>query len=85
MIEKSPCPCCGYKTFDPEPNAPYEICPVCFWEFDPVQIADPDYEGGANTVSLRQAKKNYINFGACEESMKKNVRRPTSEEERDIS
>ena len=64
---KYTCPCCGYKTLDEEPTDTYEICKICFWEDDGVQFRDPDYEGGANVVSLRQAQKKYIMFGACQE------------------
>lgn len=60
------CPCCGYKTLDQEPPGTYLACPICFWEDAGVQHDDPDYEGGANTVSLRQARKNFLEFGACE-------------------
>ena len=49
-----PCPCCGTKTIS-EPGQ-YEICDVCNWEDDPVQSADPDYAGGANHVSLNEAR-----------------------------
>lgn len=42
------CPCCGYKTYLEEPGGTYLICAVCFWEDDPVQLSDPDFEGGAN-------------------------------------
>ena len=28
---------------------------------------NPDYEGGANEVSLKQAQQNFIKFGACDE------------------
>ena len=50
-----PCPCCGAKTLS-EAGA-YEICEICDWEDDPVQAADPDYAGGANTLSLNEARK----------------------------
>lgn len=50
-----PCPCCANKTID-EPGC-YEICPVCGWEDDPVQSADPDFSGGANSPSLNEAKR----------------------------
>nr|WP_175560490.1 CPCC family cysteine-rich protein [Janthinobacterium lividum] len=49
-----PCPCCGAKTIS-EPGQ-YEICEVCNWEDDPVQCAEPDYAGGANHVSLNEAR-----------------------------
>ncbi|HEX2914906.1 MAG TPA: CPCC family cysteine-rich protein [Chloroflexia bacterium] len=78
-----PCPCCGYKVFDEEPYGSYDICPVCFWECDNVQMDDIDYAGGANHVSLRQAQKNYLEFGASEKRFLKNVREPHEDEERD--
>src|SRR5665213_1779348 len=56
------CPCCGYQTL-PEPSGSFDICPICFWEADPVQSADPDYGGGANIVSLRHALRNFADFG----------------------
>ncbi|RJE75171.1 hypothetical protein BGP76_18880 [Reichenbachiella sp. MSK19-1] len=52
----------------------YSICPICYWEDDPVQFEEPYYEGGANRVSLIQARINYNEFGACELDMKKYVR-----------
>lgn len=81
--DKFACPCCGSKTFNKKPKGSYEICEVCFWEDDPIQLSDPDYEGGANRVSLRQGQKNFIEFGACEKGMLKNVRPQTREETRD--
>lgn len=38
----------------------YEICDVCNWEDDPVQSSDPDYAGGANELSLNQARKEWL-------------------------
>ena len=64
---KYTCPCCGYKTLPEEPSDTFYICEICFWEDDGVQLNDPNYEGGANEVSLRQAQKNFIRFGASEE------------------
>jgi isopentenyldiphosphate isomerase len=83
MKEKHACPCCGYKTFDEQPNGSHNICPVCFWEDDLFQLNNPDYEGGTNWVSLRQAQKNFAVFGACEKDMIKNIRKPTPDEQRD--
>ncbi|OLS33795.1 CPCC family cysteine-rich protein [Bacillus sp. MRMR6] len=79
---KYTCPCCGYKTLDEEPPGTYEICSICFWEDDGVQYDDPDYRGGANTSSLREAQKNYILFGACEEGIL-SVRKPNENDVKD--
>ena len=67
------CECCGYKTLNEKPNGTYQICTICYWEDDPIQSAEPNYEGGANRVSLNQAKRNFSEFGACERDMIKNV------------
>ena len=74
------CPCCGCYTFKKMPSGDYDICPVCFWEDDRKQFDDEDLEGGANSVSLRQARANYKAFGCCEERFSGNVRKPTDEE-----
>ena len=63
---KYTCPCCGYKTLDEEPPGTYDICAICFWEDEPIQFEDPDYEGGANRPSLKTAQKNVQLFGACD-------------------
>jgi Cysteine-rich CPCC len=78
-----PCPCCGYKTLIGEPPGTHDICPVCFWEDDGNQFEDPTFVGGANSSSLIQAQKNYVNFGACESSLIDYVRAPLPLEARD--
>ncbi len=50
--DKIKCPCCG-KSLVGE----YDICVVCDWENDPHQLNNPDLSGGANQMSLNQAKK----------------------------
>jgi hypothetical protein len=82
-MEKYTCPCCGYKTLEDEHH--YEICPICFWEDDHLQFEDVDYSGGANVISLRQAQKNFIEFGACDINMKKHVRKPSVNDVKDKS
>lgn len=77
---KYPCPCCGYFTLTEPPIGSYEICPVCFWEDDPVQNADPEFSGGANNPSLNEARQNFARFGAMEERFKENVRPPHEDE-----
>lgn len=76
------CPCCGHLTLDEEPPGTYDICPVCCWEDDPVQYKDVDYEGGANQVSLRTARRNYIEHGVSEDRFRNLVRGPRPEETR---
>ena len=51
------CPCCGKYHF--EEKGAYEICPVCGWEDDPLQRREPDLAGGANTLSLNDARRKY--------------------------
>lgn len=82
---KFTCPCCGHKTFREKPNGTYNICPVCFWEDDPTQLNDPNYESGANPTSLKKAQKNFIEFGACHINMKHHVRQANIEEPKDRS
>jgi hypothetical protein len=70
------CPCCGYLTMPERTPGTFEICPVCFWQDDPLQYSDPEYEGGANTISLNQARANFHLFGAVEQRFIKDVRKP---------
>ena len=58
LDKESMCQCCNYYYgFKSE----YEICPNCGWENDNVQAKDPDYRGGANKMSLNEAKEAYAN------------------------
>jgi len=59
-MKKYHCPCCGYRTLEEKPPGTYEICEICFWEDDEIQYRDPDYEGGANELSLRNYQKDVI-------------------------
>ena len=56
-MKKYKCPCCENLTLSEEPPGTFEICSLCGWEDDEVQFIDPDYEGGANKLSLNQARK----------------------------
>lgn len=49
------CFCCGKGIV--EGNQLYDICSVCGWEDDPVQAENPDFPGGANKMSLNEARK----------------------------
>jgi hypothetical protein len=57
-----------------------DICPVCFWQYDLVMHKRPNIGGGANAVSLNEARRNYLDFGAKERRHIGNVRAPLPEE-----
>ena len=75
------CACCGYMTIEEKGN--YEICPICYWEDDSVQEADPWFEGGANKPSLWEAQLNFKKFGVMEERFISNVRIANSNDKKD--
>lgn len=78
--KKYPCPCCRNYTLSEKAGGTYLICPVCFWEDDPLQFHNRELRGGANPISLKEAQKNYEEFGACERAMLIHVRSPFKNE-----
>lgn len=77
------CPCCGYKTLSDPKRGSYEICAICYWEDDPVQLENVNEDGGANRVSLRNAQMNFLQFGAVEQRFISNVRKPLTSDVKD--
>ncbi len=59
MEELYECPVCGNKTLDALRD--HEICTVCNWEDDLVQFIKPDFKGGANKMSLNEAREAWAN------------------------
>ena len=57
MEEKHVCPVCGKYLFETWNDM--DICDVCDWCNDGVQERDPDYRGGANRMSLNEAREAY--------------------------
>ena len=55
---KKECKCCGNLTIDSDEL--FGICEIC-WQSDAVQEENPDYKGGANEMSLNEAKEAYKN------------------------
>jgi cold shock CspA family protein len=53
------CPVCD-NAVEGESGA-YEICGVCNWEDDPTQRNDSAYRGGANVLSLDEARRTWVN------------------------
>jgi hypothetical protein len=50
-----PCACCGFLVFS-EPPGSHEICELCGWEDDLVQLRFPGLRGGANACSLAECQ-----------------------------
>lgn len=55
------CPVCNRYTFAYEDD--YDICPICGWENDSIQNMNPDFKGGANPMSLNEAKAEFASTG----------------------
>ena len=51
------CPCCGQYTFSGDNT--FEICEICGWENNRVQTKSPDFAGGANHMSLNEARESF--------------------------
>ena len=62
MNIKYKCPCCGNYSLELSPGQ-FEICDICDWEDDPIQRNEPDYSGGANKISLNEAKEKFKKHG----------------------
>lgn len=53
------CPACGFLTLDDITDScygSYNICNVCGWEDDLLQLKNPEMKGGANERSLLEAQ-----------------------------
>lgn len=51
-----PGPACGFLTLTQGFYASYALCPLCDWEDDGMQLANPACAGGANRESLIEAQ-----------------------------
>jgi hypothetical protein len=69
------CPCCGYRTG-------CTTCPVCFWTDDGQRDGDTEaITGGPNgEVSLRDARLNFVLYGASHPRYRDVVRAPRTDE-----
>ena len=79
MNKKNKCPCCGFYTLSDDAGH-YDICPVCFWEDDPIQSDDIYYEGGANGICLKEAREKFEKIGAVSKGSLQFVRHPLDDE-----
>jgi hypothetical protein len=74
------CPCCGYDTLDQRGD--FDICDICFWEDDGADDAQLDAVSGPNHITLREARRNYLTFGANRELDREKVRPPGEDDRR---
>ena len=58
FIKSNLCPCCGKEEVEY-----FDICETCGWQNDDLQLDHPDMAGGANPISLNQARENYEKTG----------------------
>lgn len=75
-----PCRCCGYRTLTDIPPGTYQVCQVCYWEDDRVQYDEPHCRGGANDVSIDEARQKIRNYGWASERDKEYIRPPQEAE-----
>ena len=69
-----PCPACGFQVFD-EPPGSYDICPICGWEDDDVQLRFPGMTGGANKQSLFEYQRSFLRGVPIDVQERKGYRR----------
>jgi hypothetical protein len=55
-----PCPSCGFYTITRDYFGTFDICPICDWEDDNVQLANPACGGGANQKSLIESQQDVL-------------------------
>lgn len=58
-MEDVTCPACGFAVLA-DGYGSYEICTVCGWEDDGVQLANPTSSGGANGKSLAEVQADVV-------------------------
>ena len=73
-MTKYACLCCGYLTLRECPPGSFDICPVCAWEDDYAQGIDIDMRGGANRLSLSEARDNFQLIGVSDPNELGNTR-----------
>lgn len=55
------CDCCGHAFSGEE----YDICTECWWEKESFSAQFPDQHCYVNGTTLRKARANYAEYGAC--------------------
>ena len=76
----APCPCCGFITIPNNGDALAYICPICFWEIDLFIRSQEEPSDQNHGLSLLEARKNYLKYGAVMPSLKTYCRKPKESE-----
>jgi hypothetical protein len=62
------CPVCDYFTLPR--RVAYEICPVCFWAYDELELDRLEHVSRPNHLTLREARDNFRRLGASSLEMR---------------
>lgn len=76
-----PCACCGFTTMRNRPGS-NDICKVCGWEDDEVQLRWPTQPGSNGLLSLIDAQRNFAVHGRAHLQRDVHLRPPTADEAR---
>ena len=79
--KKYKCACCGCYTLD---EYPFDVCPICMWEDTGLEDIDV-YDGVNHNITLREARTNFIEFGACKREYLHYTRKPVLYETRECN
>ena len=60
------CPCCDYYSL--QSRGSYEICAICYWEDDGQDLDRLDAVSTPNHITLREARRNFERYGACDQA-----------------
>ena len=67
-----------------EPPGSHDICEMCFWEDDALQLEfATTLAGGANAMTLAEAQRMFADIGAKGASLTPHVRKPSPNDRRD--
>jgi hypothetical protein len=73
---KYTCPCCGCIDFAAPPGS-YDVCPICAWEDDALQLEfATTLPGGANGETLYAAQKRYLESAYAADHFRAHIRPP---------
>ena len=72
------CPVCDVGLF--AGRGTYEICDECGWENDPQQADDPTLKGGANQLSLTEAREAYEERAVTKDDDDDDIEKETDED-----